>query len=377
MLSPQDIGARLKALREEAHLSAEVAARAAGVPAEELLGIEAGEGRSLSALIRVAQVYGLTEVDLYAPQAPAFTAVSVILRGESGDGELALHLGRFAVICREYTELEDLLKVPARGQITRFAPAGPPSDPPYVQAEDLADRVRQALRLGVAPIRSMVALLSELGIRLVWTERLPEDVKGLSFHDPRVGPSVVVNASRRAWWTLRSTIAHELCHILFDRVPASPFGTVSRRAPSLPLEQRADAFAYYFLAPREGVQHFFETRGRTPFELDRSDVHAFANHFALGIEAATWHLKHLGWLTEQQRRELVAQRYPIEPDMDTESPWASPELAPFMALGVELERLGLVPLALTAYARDLITQGRLREVLGLSPFDDLEPLLPA
>jgi hypothetical protein len=47
---------------------------------------------------------------------------------------------------------------------------------------------------------------------------------------------VVINVGSprpRAWWSLRSIIAHELCHVLFDRIPTAPFETMSRRACAL------------------------------------------------------------------------------------------------------------------------------------------------
>ncbi len=379
-MTPQEMGARLRALRDDAHLSEETAARAAGLTLEELRATEAGRPARARVLVQLAGVYGLTEVDLTTTEAPTATAVSTLLRGEPDKEELALHLGRLAMISREQTELEDMLGISSRGQITRFSPAGAPTDPAFEQAERLADKVREALNLGIAPIRSMSQLLGELGIRLIWTDRLSDDIRGLSFNDRRVGPSVVVSVGvrRRAWWTLRSTIAHELCHVLFDRVPTAPFGTVSRRKPNHLIEQRADAFAYYFLAPREEINRFLrESRGRVPFELDRNDVQAIANHFAIGIEAATWHLKNLGWISENQRQELVRFKYPIEPELDTESPWANSALVPFIDCGVDLERLGLVLLATTAYSRGQITEGRLRESLDLSPFVDLSPILAA
>lgn len=383
MLTPQEIGARLKAVRNDAHLGEATVAQAAGLSLEALRDIEDGRPAKARVLVQLAAVYGLTEVDLFAPEPPAVTAVSALLRGETDKEELALHLGRLAMICREQTELENMLGISSRGQVTRFPPAGVPPEPAFEQAENLADRVRKALNLGISPIRSMSQLVSELGIRLIWTDPLSEDIKGLNFNDPRVGPSIVINVGRsntrrRPWWSLRSTIAHELCHVLFDRIPAAPFGIVSRRKSYPPIEQRADAFAYYFLAPREEIDRFLrESRGRVPFALDRNDVQAVANHFAIGIEAATWHLKHLGWISEVQRQQLIKFKYPTEPELDTESPWADSALAPFIELGVSLERLGLVPLATAAYSRGQITEARLRESLDLSPFVDLTSVLAA
>ena len=376
MLTANDIGARLRALRDDAHLDEGTAAKAADLSIEEVRAAEEGRPVRARVLVRLAAAYGLTETDLIDSDPPATTAVSTLLRGVAEDKtELARSLGRLALVCREQTALENVLGITARAAVTRFAPAGPPTEPSYVQAEFLANQVRQTLSLGSAPIRSMSQLLNELGVRLIWTDKLDEQIRGLSLDDGRVGPSVVINVGKHKhhpWWSLRSTIAHELCHVLFDRIQTAPFGTVSRRKSNLSIEQRADAFAYYFLAPREGVARFLrESLGRVPQDLDRNDIQAFANHFAIGIEAATWHLKNLGWLSEAQRSALVKMNYPIEPELDTESPWANTALKPFIDKGVELERLGLAHLAVTALSRGQITEGRLREALGLSPFTEL------
>ncbi|HEX2685178.1 MAG TPA: hypothetical protein VHN14_01105 [Kofleriaceae bacterium] len=98
-------------------------------------------------------------------------------------------------------------------------------------------------------------------------------------------------------------------------------------------------------------------------------------HFGFGKDAATWHLQHLDWITENQRIALVQKRYPTEPEDDIESPHSQPDLRPFIELGVPWERLGLVRAAVTAYGRELITLGRLREALGLDPFVDVTPAL--
>lgn len=359
----------------------DVVAAAVGIAVNDLRACEDGHGLSAPRIAQIAALYGFSEQDLL-DGALEDSAVSVLLRGDPAANELILHLGRFAAICHEQTVLEDLLGMSARGRVAGFAPAGIPTLPAHKQGEDLARRTRELLQLGIAPIRSMSGLLLELGIRLVWTDRLSEDVYGLSLHDPTVGPSVIANFNGRKqqWWTLRSTLAHELCHVLYDRVPAAPLGIASRRDQRGDVEQRANAFGVHFLAPRVGIQQLLMDRGARPYELDRTDVHAVMMHFGFGKDAATWHLKHLDWITESQRVSLVQKRYPTEPEDDVESPHAQPDLRPFIELGVPWERLGLVRPAVTAYGRGLITLGRLREALGLDPFVDvraaLDPLDP-
>jgi Zn-dependent peptidase ImmA (M78 family) len=376
VLTQAEIGRTLRTAREAAGVSIEIAAAASGLTEELVRGCEDGSDLTAARVASLATIYGYSEESLLLGK-PYDTSVSVLLRGDPRAAELILHLGRLASICREHTFLEDLLGMPARGRVAGFAPAGPPPPPPFQHAEELANRTREELDLGQAPIRSVSGLFEELGIRLVWTDQLPETIHGMSLHDPALGPSVIANLTgrRQAWWTLRSTLAHELCHILYDRQPAAPLGIASRRDQRDDIEQRANAFGIYFLAPREGVQRLLMSRGCRPYTLDRTDVHAVMMHFGLGKEATTFHLKHLDWLTAEQRADLLAHRYPTEPADDTESPDAQPDLQPYISLGVDLERLSLVRPAVRAYERGLITSGRLREALQLSPFAELEPVL--
>jgi Zn-dependent peptidase ImmA (M78 family)/transcriptional regulator with XRE-family HTH domain len=376
VLTAAEIGRRLKDAREAAHFSLESTAAAAGLSVDLVRRCEQGRDLSAGAIACLAATYGYSEDGLLGGEVRE-TAVSVLFRGDPRADELAAHLGRLAAICREQTQLEDLLGIPARGRVVGFAPAGPPAPRPWRQSEALAISTRNELGLGVAPIRSMSGLFEELGIRLVWTDRLPEEVQGVSLHDPDVGPSVIANLNgrRHVWWTLRSTLAHELCHILYDRQPAAPLGIASRRDQRDDLEQRANAFGVYFLAPRDGVRRLLMARGCRPYELDRTDVHAVMSHFGLGKEAATAHLMHLDWITNEQRHTLLTHRYPAEPQDNAESPDVQPDWAPYLALGVDLERLSVVRTAERAYERGVITLGRLREALGLSPFADLEAAL--
>jgi hypothetical protein len=83
----------------------------------------------------------------------------------------------------------------------------------------------------------------------------------------------------------------------------------------------------------------------------------------------------LDWITRPQRDALLEQRYPTEPEDDSESPRAQPDLAVYLELGVTLERVSLVRVAERALERGVITTARFREALGLSPFADLRSVI--
>ncbi len=376
MISATTIGRRLRALREYSRLDAGSIADAVGVSVEALEAIEEGRGLTSLTLSRVAQFYGLLDSDILAESFTPKTAVGALFRGEPGRSLLS-HVGRFASIAREQAALEALLGVPKPTWISKFSAAGPPSDPPWGDGKRFAGMARKKLELGYAPIRSMSGLLTRIGIRLLWTAQDDWSAQGLTLYDDRTGPTVVINVAgcKEQWWWMRTTLAHELCHVLFDHEPARPLGVVSRRDSRVPVEQRANAFAAYFLAPEVEVERFLKARGCPRKELTQLDVHALMAHFGIGKETATAHLQNLDWISREQRHRLLTKSYPVGWKADTESPWEQPDTARFWDAGVELERLSVAEPAMRAYARGLITEGYLREVLGLSPFANMDPLI--
>jgi len=71
---------------------------------------------------------------------------------------------------------------------------------------------------------------------------------------PSHGPGIVVNRNgqhAQSTHGRRSTLAHEMCHLLVDRDGALPLTEVLGGRVSLPVEKRARAFAAELLMPRE------------------------------------------------------------------------------------------------------------------------------
>jgi len=380
MLTAVQIPARLRQARSEAGLKEATAAVAADLSLQDLSALEQGSRPPTALEVeKLAAALGLTAAELLGDTAPEPTAVAAMLRGNPGAPEdLGALLGRLASIARTRAELTGLLKRVSPDDLDDFDPAGPPPDQPWRQAELLAGELRQRLSLGIAPIRSIVDLVDELGIHLVWTRALPASVRGLSLIDPRrYGRAIVLNLAEGMdqYWVQRSTLAHELCHVLYDRDRTRPIGVVSRRAAQAerePLEQRANAFACYFLVPREAVRRFLFSRSvRKGERIEAEIVQALANYFGVGIDLLTTHLMHLGWIDETERASLLAAPYRISTDLDRESPERRAELGSWRAAGVELERLCLVGPVSEALAKRALDAAVAKELLGLSPFDEL------
>jgi len=115
-----------------------------------------------------------------------------------------------------------------------------------------AERVRDALRLGDEPVNDLVGLVESQGVPTFFTH-LPEDVFGLNIRDERdSGVSRVIVVSTVGPWTMqRYTLAHELCHALYDDAGQLIVDRVD--IPEVLAELRAESFARHLLLPKSGL----------------------------------------------------------------------------------------------------------------------------
>ena len=114
-----------------------------------------------------------------------------------------------------------------------------------VEAETLADRLRNAWNLGIDPIPNMTELLEEKGIKVLLLE-LPENVSGLTClvnrgEDRDPVPVIVVNI-RFPLERRRFTLAHELGHRLIAE------------SPPINHEKASNVFAGAFLVNHEHLE---------------------------------------------------------------------------------------------------------------------------
>lgn len=126
-----------------------------------------------------------------------------------------------------------------------------------------AARFRREHRLGVQPLGDLVAVIEQAsGIDVAVLDVGP-DAHGLTMWDP-VRDAVFIGVARtRNSMRQRSTLAHELGHVLFQDWVDGNTGSWSERTPS---EIRADAFARHLLLPVDGLHQFLDNRQLvTPF----------------------------------------------------------------------------------------------------------------
>jgi len=191
-----------------------------------------------------------------------------------------------------WVRLEGLLGlVPQATGLTHNSNYGLPGWPAFRWGYELARQTRERLGLGDEPIPSLRALAEErLGIPIIQAE-LGTEIAGATLE---VGQrrAIIVNlsGSNRNVYIRRSTIAHELGHILFDpterlkdlRVDEYQDLEAAAERRQDPVEQRANAFAVELIAPQKVAVERYQT-SEAPDRLGE-----VMEHFGLSFTAARY-----------------------------------------------------------------------------------------
>jgi Zn-dependent peptidase ImmA (M78 family) len=317
-------GNALRHRRKQLGLSIRTVASRSGMSLNIVEALEQSKRRPVREYERVARALGLDERAISFRSNPGGNeklavrlrtlSESLVSLSESSVGNLA----EAAWVAMTQVRLESLLGLDMAEET--FEPSGDFGGfkrPPYAAGYDLANRVRYTLGLGESPIPSMRALAEEtLRIPVVQT-RLDERIAGATV-DFGTRRAVVINISGMNSQAMvrRSTVAHELCHILFD--PASKLDTLrvdeydelNRRADTLadPVEQRANAFAVQLLAPQEAVVERFKSR-------NEDLLTAVLDHFGLSFTAGRYQVWN-GLGRDGQLEDISAPNRPPESDWE-------------------------------------------------------------
>lgn len=317
-------GNALRERRQQLGLSIKTVASRSGMSPNIVEALEQSKRRPVREYERVARTLGLDERAISFRSNPSgneYLAVRLrtlserlVSLSESSVGNLA----EAAWVAMTQVRLERLLGLDKAEE--SFEPSrdfGSFSRPPYAAGYELADRVRYTLDLGESPIPSMRDLAEEtLRIPVVQT-RLDERIAGATV-DFGTRRAVVLNISGMNSQAMvrRSTVAHELCHILFDpktnldTLRVDEYEELERRADTLadPVEQRANAFAVQLLAPQEAAVERFESLYEDLFP-------AVLDHFGLSFTAGRYQVWN-GLGRDRPLEEICAPNRPPESDWE-------------------------------------------------------------
>ena len=364
----------LRTIRENLGFSQHQVASATGLSLARLAAAEIDDDLDHDEATTLGDVYGVDVGDALEAGSATLPPVAALLRG---DGAVLSVTARFE-ICEAATVARTARWLQAQlgddngwSRVLNFAADDDYRHPKDGAPDRLASRVRAEFRLGSAPILSVTdQLLRPLGV-LVLSATLDEKVDAFCFGTPETGAVIVLN--RRGEHTQaatgrRITLAHELCHLLFDRPKmqgmnrfcaiAYPKGRkgVARDAEDS-IERRARAFSACLLAPTDGLREAWS--GTRDLELGRRVEHLMTT-FGVGYLAARARLNDVQRIAYSGE---IAIREPSSAMWNRADP--SPELnAAALASGVSPLRAGpLFDLLLRAHASGLVIEGYVRENL--------------
>lgn len=243
-------------------------------------------------------------------------------------------------------------------------------DEAWKQGYRLGAAARQGLGIPVGPVANLQTTLEDLGLHIATLSFSRADVDAASLMEDGAMPILLLNLdSPRVGPTLprRATMAHELCHLLYDAGEHELETRLSGQesAHDDVVEQRARAFAPAFLAPPDAVRHWFRSGGGKHRRDPRQKVLALAKRWGLSWGGAVWHAKNCGLITPSTAGRLAADvAMPQDWQEDFEQIRSLPSSVSEVDMDISLLCRGrLAEVVLEAYEAGAITHGRAREIL--------------
>jgi len=258
------------------------------------------------------------------------------------------------------------------------------------QGTAVAEQERRRLALGHNPIPDVSDLIHSQNI---WASgaKLPDEMSGLFLRHSSIGLCILVQYDHpRA--RKRFSYAHEYAHALLDREKLATVSWEQNRADLT--EVRANAFAAAFLLPRTGVWAFLNSRAKAgPSVVEQTvydpaseddgaqirgqrraspgsqsltfeDVAALAHHYGVSYQATLFRLKSLNVVNstefdELRQKESFGKSYLEVLDLFDDLEGKDHRKADREIVSQVLH------LALEAFRREEISQGKLRDLSSL------------
>ena len=142
--------------------------------------------------------------------------------------------------------------------------------------ETSALRIRDAIGVVDEPLHDLVGLVESCAIPVFFRD-LPNDVHGLNVRDERDGITsrVIVVSTRDPWTRQRFTLAHELCHGLYDDDGQVIVDEID--VPETLPELRAEVFARHLLLPARALKREFKNAIRQNMQLPQFVAHVMTS----------------------------------------------------------------------------------------------------
>lgn len=293
----------LREARERLGLTHETVATRAAVPVDLVRSAEDARTRTaIHDLQRIAISLGLDERHIsFLPGAGGDETLGARLKnlGSSTTAFSPALVSTFAEaawVVRTEHRLRNALgwTYPSLSRFEKDSHYGSQYFPAWKQGYLLADRARTLLDLPpTETIKPLRDLAFKLGIPVLQT-KLPTNVAGATISTANVR-GVIVNTEGQNTnvWVRRSTIAHELGHLLWDPEDRlltihvdeyTVVGSTDRELATNEVEARANAFAINFLAPRRAVERLYNTSSSD------DPLREVMERFGISLTAAKYHV---------------------------------------------------------------------------------------
>ena len=230
------------------------------------------------------------------------------------------------------------------------------------QAKQVAASFRADYRLGVQPLGDLVALIEQTtGYDVAILEGDPDE-HGLTMRDPVRGAVFIGIARSRRPMRQRSTLAHELAHVLFEDWSGEP--EPEKRKPQ---EVRADAFARHLLVPVEGLKEFLGDRA----SVSKSELASVVQRFLVSPAIAAIAMRDAGYVDVQTANNWMEH---TTAQLATQFGWSDQ----YAALQDDSDRLrapqALVARAVAGYAEGIVSSRVIATLRGVGVDEVLNDL---
>ena len=194
----------------------------------------------------------------------------------------------------------------------RSAPVEESDSPSWSQGYELAEELHERFDMnfvkgGSVCLREMV---DHLGVTVGDIALSDDKIRGISVVGPHHRAGIFINSrdGANAYPSgRRFTLAHELCHVLFDREAGSRLAMASGPWAPRDVERRANAFAAMLLMPHDLVRRTVST---ITTRLDTMEgIGQVASHLQTGFLTALRHLVNLGFIDNAEQERLENEYY--------------------------------------------------------------------
>jgi Zn-dependent peptidase ImmA (M78 family)/transcriptional regulator with XRE-family HTH domain len=286
-----NIGELIDRARAAAQLSQRDLADAAGLSQSTLSRIISGDRvAKMPEVVEIARATGHTVAQLTGTSTVAERA-QCAARATNG---CAMNGMREALL--HFLELDDYLDdqaIPAT--VWRMKRSKANSE---TEGRAAAERFRAEHRLGVQPLGDLVAIIEQTtGVDVAVLDAGPDE-HGLTMRDPARDTVYIGVARTQRPMRQRSTLAHELGHVLFEDWTLHTAANWGERKPA---EVRADAFARHLLVPLDGLHEFLQPRTT----VTQADLSAVVQRFLVSPAIASIALNQAGYLDDTTKPECM------------------------------------------------------------------------